>query len=187
MSSLTLESIGLTPEEAQNRVIQTMVNRFLSGTSIDEDGNEVVITTRFKGQIQEAILSRVDETVKRLVGPVLDSSVEDYISKFKVNHTNAYGESKRQPETITEYIVRRAWEYLTEGVDSQGKSKSENGSSYDHRDKTTRVAYLIDKRLNDRIEEAMKEALKTANEAITAGLASAVKFELTKLNAKLKA
>lgn len=41
--------------------------------------------------------------------------------------------------------------------------------------------------MNEEIEKAMKEALTAANDAITNGLKSAVVFELTKLNAKLKA
>lgn len=184
--SLTLESIGLTQSEAQERVISVLVSHFLTGTTIDDEGNEVIVSSKFKQSIKDAILKRVDETLERLVAPALETSISDYISILKIEHTNNYGEKKREPETITEYVVRRAWEYLTEGVDRQGKSKTESGSGYDHRDKTTRIAFLIDQRLNEEIAKAMQEALKTANAAITAGLKSAVAFELDKINAKLK-
>ncbi|WP_091738867.1 hypothetical protein [Phenylobacterium immobile] len=80
---------------------------------------------------------------------------------------------------------------MTEGVNSQGQSRADQKragrDSYNFKDETTRVAFLIDKRLNEEIEKAMKLALATANDAITNGLKSAVAFELNKINAKLKA
>lgn len=191
MTTISLESLGLSVEQMQERLVEAMLDRFLNSTVSDEDGEPVHIASRFQSAIKEAVLSRVDESVERLVGPVLEGSITAYIDDFKVQHTNGYGEAKREPETITEYIVRRSREYLTEGVNFEGKSKAEytkaGRDAYGYKDQTTRVAFLIDKRLNDEIEKAMKEALATANAAITDGLKSAVNFELTKLNAKLKA
>lgn len=188
---ITLESLGLTVEQMQDRLVDAMIDRFLTSTVSDEDGEPVAIVSRFQTSIREAILSRVDASVERLVAPALEGSITAYIDTFKVQHTNGYGEAKREPETITEYIVRRSREYLMEGVNHEGKSRAEytkgGRDTYGYKDQTTRVAYLIDKRLNDEIEAAMKEALKTANEAIAGGLKSAVAFELNKINAKLKA
>jgi hypothetical protein len=185
---VSLESLGLTVEQMQERLVEAMIDRFLTSTVSDEDGEPVIVASHFKTAIQSSITKRVDETVERLIAPALEGSITSYIDGFMIPQTNAYGEPKREPETITEYIVRRAQEYLTEGVDWQGKSKREKrGDSYNHRDETTRVAFLIDKRLNEEIEKAMKEALKNANDAITNGLKSAVAHELNKINAKLKA
>lgn len=185
---ISLESLGLTVEQMQDRLIEAMIDRFLTSTVSDEDGEPVIVASHFRTAIQNSITQRVDETVERLIAPALEGSITSYIDQFKIAQTNAFGEARREPESITEYIVRRAQEYLTEGVDWQGKSKKEKGrDSYNHRDETTRVAFLIDKRLNEEIEKAMKEALANANTAITNGLKSAVAFELDKLNAKLKA
>lgn len=189
--NITLESLGLSVEQMQDRLVEAMIDRFLTSNVSDEDGEPVAIVSKFQTSIREAILTRVDESVERLIAPALDGSITSYIDNYKIQSTNGYGEPKREPETITEYIIRRANEYLTEGVNFEGKSKKEYSSSgrdsYGYKDATTRVAFLIDKRLNDEIAKAMQEALKTANEAITGGLKSAVAFELNKINAKLKA
>ena len=189
---ISLESLGLTVEQMQNRLVDAMIDRFLTSTVTDEDGEPVGIASQFRQAIQKAITTNVDAAVERLAAPVLENGINAYLDGYMIQSTNGYGEKKREPETITEYIVRRAQEYLTEGVDYNGKSKEEKRKSGsiswgEHRDQTTRVAYLIDKRLNDEIEKAMKTALSAANEAITGGLKSAVVFELAKLNRKLKA
>jgi len=189
--NITLESLGLSVEQMQDRLVEALIDRFLTSNVSDEDGEPVAIVSKFQTSIREAILTRVDESVERLIAPALDGSITSYIDNYKIQSTNGYGEPKREPETITEYIIRRANEYLTEGVNFEGKSKKEYSASgrdsYGYKDATTRVAFLIDKRLNDEIAKAMQEALKTANEAITGGLKSAVAFELNKLNAKLNA
>ncbi|NQE62982.1 hypothetical protein [Caulobacter sp. RHG1] len=189
--NITLESLGLSVEQMQDRLVEALIDRFLTSNVSDEDGEPVAIVSKFQTSIREAILTRVDESVERLIAPALDGSITSYIDNYKIQSTNGYGEPKREPETITEYIIRRANEYLTEGVNFEGKSKKEYSASgrdsYGYKDATTRVAFLIDKRLNDEIAKAMQEALKTANEAITGGLKSAVAFELNKINAKLKA
>lgn len=190
-ATITLESLGLSVEAMQDRLVDAMIDRFLTSTVTDEDGEPVVVAAQFQQAIRNSILSRVDEAVERLVAPALEGSITSYIDSFTIKSTNGYGEPKRDPETITEYIVRRANQHLTEGVNWEGKSKAEYSKggrdSYGYKDHTTRVAFLIDKRLNEEIEAAMKQALATANKAITDGLKSAVNFELTKLNAKLGA
>lgn len=186
---ISLESLGLSVETMQGRLVDAMIDRFLTSTVSDEDGEPVIIASQFKDAIRKGITTRVDEVVERMLAPVLDGSINDFLTAFRVHHTNGYGEPKREPETITEYIVRRSNEYLVEGVDYQGKTRVENNRSgySNHKDQTTRVAFLIDKRLNEAMEKSMKEALVDANTAITNGLKSAVIFELNKLNAKLKA
>lgn len=185
---IDLSSLGLTVEDVRERVIQQITNSFLTTTVADEDGEPVVIVSHFRNEIKKLIQDSVVASVERLAAPVLEQSINTYLDGFKIASTNTYGEPKREPETITEYIVRRANEYLTEGVNWQGKSKKDYrpSDSYNFKAETTRVAYLVDKRLNEEIAKAMTEALKTANESITAGLKSAVNFELNKINAKLK-
>ena len=186
---ISLESLGLTVEQMQDRLVDAMIDRFLTSTVSDEDGEPVVVASQFRQAILKHITTNVDAAVDRLAAPVLESSINDYLAGYKIQSTNGYGEPKREPETITEYIVRRAWEYLTEGVNWQGQTKEDVSKSggYNFRAATTRVAYLINKRLNDEIAKAMQDALKNANAAITGGLKSAVAFELDKLNAKLRA
>lgn len=186
---ISLESLGLSVEAIRKHVVDTIVDRFLTSTVSDEDGEPVMIASQFKAAIQMAITTRVDESVERLLAPVLTPTVDSFVSNFRIQHTNTYGEPKREPETITEYMIRRTHEWMTEGVNWQGQTaadRKKSGDSYGFKAETTRVAFAIDKRLHVDMEKAMKEALADANKAITGGLKSAVLFELTKLNAKLK-
>lgn len=187
---ITLESLGLSVEKMQDRLVEAMIDRFLTSVTHDEDGEPVVIASRFKEAVNKAITDRVDEKVDMMLAPILGPAVDTYLTNFRIKHTNGYGEPKRDPETITEYVVRRSNEYLTEGVNWQGQTKDDFKKSgrdtYGFKAETTRAAFLIDKRLHEEMEKSMKEALVDANKAITNGLKSAVIFELDKLNAKLK-
>lgn len=187
---ITLESLGLSVNDMQDRLVQAMIDRFLTSVTHDEDGEPVVIASRFKEAVNKAITDRVDAKVDAMLAPILGPAINDYLTAFRIKHTNGYGEPKRDPETITEYVVRRSNEYLTEGVDWQGHTKADHTKggreAYNYKATTTCVAFLIDKRLNEEMEKSMKEALVDANKAITNGLKSAVIYELDKLNAKLK-
>lgn len=188
---ISLESLGLSTEAIRERVVDAIVDRFLTSTVSDEDGEPVMVASQFKAAIQKTILTRVDESVERLIAPVVDPAIDKFIADFRVHHTNGYGEPKREPETITEYMIRRTNEWMIEGVNWQGQTKEDlrksGSSNWNQQMATTRIAYAIDRRLHEDMEKAMKEALADANKAITDGLKSAVIFELNKLNAKLKA
>lgn len=187
---ISLESLGLSTEAIREHVVDTIVDRFLTSTVSDEDGEPVMVASQFKAAIQKVILDRVDQSVERLLAPVLDPTVDEFVSAFRIQHTNTYGEAKREPETITEYMIRRTNEWMIEGVNWQGQTKEDlrksGSSNWNQQMATTRVAFAIDKRLHEDMEKAMREALADANKAITDGLKSAIIFELNKLNAKLK-
>lgn len=191
LMEISLESLGLSTEGIRQHVVDTIVDRFLTSTVSDEDGEPVMVASQFKAAIQKAIITRVDESVERLLAPVLEPTIDQFITAFRVQHTNTYGEPKRDPETITEYMIRRTNEWMIEGVDWQGRTKEDlrksGVSNWSTQMATTRVTFAIDKRLHEDMEKAMKTALTDANKAITDGLKSAVIFELNKLNAKLKA
>lgn len=185
---ISLESLGLSTEDMRERLVDAMIDRFLTSKVSDEDGEPVVVASQFQAAIRTSITKRVDESVERLLAPALDRNIDTFLRGFVIQPTNGYGEPKREPRTITEYMADQVHAYLFEGVDALGKTKKERGSdSYNFASKANRVTFLIDQKLQELIATKMSEALKEANSLITNGLKAAVAFELDKLNAKLKA
>lgn len=179
-----LESIGLTQEELQSRVVSSIADQLLSSRYSDEDGEEIrrqsEFTAELKKRAKEAIDAKVREIGDRMIIPEISTIVENIC----LQKTNEWGEAKGDPVTFTEYLVLKAEEYIKEQVDHNGKAKS-NGD-YNWRGYTTRIAHMVESNLKYSIQIAMEKALKEANSNITGGLADAVKMALSQAQAKLK-
>jgi hypothetical protein len=87
--------------------------------------------------------------------------------------------------TFIEYLVARAEAYLREDVNFDGKSKDEH-SGYSWSKSQTRIVWLVNKHLQYSIESAMKDAVKTINDAVTEGLEKTVKVKLEEIAKGLK-
>jgi len=179
-----LESIGLTQEEIQSRVVSSIVDQILCSRYSDEDGCETKRQSEFaaelKKQAKEAIDAKVREIGDRFVVPEISTLVENIC----LQNTNQWGEAKGEPISFIEYLVKKAEEYIKEPVNHNGKSRSED--SYSWTAKTTRIVHLVESNLKYSIQTAMEKALKDANSNITGGIQAAVKMALSEAQAKLK-
>lgn len=185
MTAITLESLGFTKDELQERVIDQLCSQVLAGKSFDEDGNEVWSESDFKRKLDERIKTRISDTIGALAEKHVLPNVAQYIETLNLQQTNKWGEKQGGKLTFVEYLVKCAEEYVQEQVDYDGKSKTEK-DSYNWSGRTTRIAYLVNAHLYHSIETAMKEALKTANSSIVGGLETAVKLALQQALAGLK-
>lgn len=185
-----LQALGLSVEEIQQRVIDGIVEQICTDKMEDENGDLVYVTSHFKQRITDVVLKRVDEQIERIVSPILEPQVDHWLESVRIQQTNTYGQPKTEPETLLEYSIRSLNEYCYTGVDWQGRTAEQRrkagSSNWSERSETNRITFMIDQKLSKFMEEQMKDALKSANEAITGGLAAAVKFELQKLTAKIK-
>jgi hypothetical protein len=107
------------------------------------------------------------------------------IDNLVLQKTNSWGEKVGKSVTFVEYLIEQAHGYMTEKVDSSGKTKEESGG-YSFSGTQTRVAHMIHRHLHFNIETAMKEALATANGSIIKGLEETVKLKLAEILAVLK-
>lgn len=179
MNAITLESLGFTKEDLQERVIDRLCGQILSGKSFDEDGNEEYNDSQFKKQLEERLRKHVTETVNGLAERHVLPNVTQYIENLVLQTTNKWGEKTGTPVTFIEYLVQRAEAYIQEDVNYNGKTRSED--SYSWSKNTTRIAYMIHEHLQYSIHTAMKKALDTANSAIAGGIEKAVKIQLEQL------
>lgn len=183
-TAITLEALGFTKDDLQERVIDRLCEQILSGKQYDEDGNEEYDDSQFKKKLEERLRTHITETVNAIAEKHVLPNVTQYIENLVLQTTNKWGEKQGTPVTFIEYLVQRAEAYIQEDVNYEGKSKGSD--SYNWSKNTTRITYLINSHLQYSIHTAMTEALKTANSAIAGGIEKAVKIQLEQLVGGLK-
>jgi hypothetical protein len=177
MSDL-LQTLGLSQEELQERVIDKICESFLSTTGFDEDGS-YEMPSNMQRILKDHITKNIKEQVERLGNIHVIPKINDYVENLVITKTNSYGEKSGETMTFIEYLVKAAEDYMIEPVNHTGKAKHED--SYSWHKSTTRIAYMVDKHLQYSIETAMKQALQTANSAIANGINEAVKIKLNEV------
>jgi hypothetical protein len=172
--AIDLAELGFTQEQLQDRVVEGIIDRL----TISDGGDDSELFRRLENVVEE----KINEAVESLANKHVLPNVTKYLENLCLQETNKYGEKKGEKKTFIEYLVARAEHYMTEKVNFQGKVKSED--SYQWRESTTRISYLIHEHLHYHIENAMKEAMKNANDSIIGGIEKAVKMKLTEVAEK---
>jgi hypothetical protein len=185
MTALTLESLGLSKEEITERLIAKMADEILRTVNADEDGHPWPADTAVTRRLQDMVSKRLDEFVSTVGEERLLPLINGMVENLVLQTTNKWGEKTGAPVTFTEYMVKKAEEWITEKVNYEGKSQSDAGG-YSWSGTQTRVAHMIHKHLHYQIETAMKQALADANNAIAKGLHETVRLKINEVTAKLK-
>lgn len=182
---ITLEALGLSQAQIQDRVIELVVDRLLSSTGYDEYGDEVDEPSKFEKAMKDRIKRRVDQSIDEIAGQHVIPNVDNFLINFVIQKTNDWGEAKGEPVTFVEYIAERAEAYMREKVDGNGKSRSEAGG-YSWSGKQERLTYLIDNKLQFAISTALKGSLKTVQESIGESVAETIRAQLKQITTDIK-
>jgi len=182
---ITLESLGLSKEEIQNRVIDQIVRSALSTVDMDEDGDEIAIRSKFARTIEDACRARIDQKINELGDLHVLPNIDRYVETLTLQETNRWGEKKGSSVTFVEYMVERAEAYITEPVNFEGKTQAEAGG-YGWSKSQSRISHMIHRHLHYSIETAIKNMLKDANANIVGGLEAALKAKLEELQKAIK-
>lgn len=172
MANVDLEALGLDAQRIEDRVVETIVENLCEGVEYDT-------------RIQELVQQRIDAAVETIAAKHVLPNLQQYIEEFALQETNQWGEVIGRKQTFTEYLVKRANDYLREEVNYEGKTKRETGSFGWH-GKNPRDVHLIDQHLHYHISDAMKTAVRQINESISGGLEEAVKASISRLQKSLK-
>lgn len=185
---VTLESLGITKEELTERIVKRLADGLLfqEDQAADEDRDLYSYSTEseFAAKLQEMVREKVDAAVTDLASRTVVPQITDIIETFAIQRTNNYGEKRGEPVTFVEYLTSRAEAFMTEQVNSDGKTKEEASGSW-YGGKTTRIAYMIDKHLHYSIQSAMHGAIATANASIVEGIKKAVEMKLAEIKTQL--
>lgn len=181
--SITIEQLGFTKEELQNRVIDQLCAQVMHGVTWDDDGNEIETNSDFSRRLNKKIEERIDATISKMADQHVLPNVSSYIENLTLQETTKWGEKRGGPLTFIEYLAQRADAYMREEVNYDGKTQKDD--SYSWKKAGTRIAWMVDKHLQYSIETAMKKSLQDANQSIAGGLVDAIKIKLAEVLAGL--
>lgn len=172
--SLSLESLGLTQEEAAERVIRRIVDELMTtAVQMDEDGQPWSQESGFGRAMKKRAVEAVDKAVADIAEKHVAPNVLALVESTCLQRTNEWGEKKGEPLTFTEYLVQRTEAYILEPVAHDGSKPDAYGRS-----KQTRIAWLVDKHLQYQVSSAVEAALRDFNTKLGASLAETVKLKL---------
>src|SRR5271166_1889409 len=159
MTGITLESLGMTQQELQERVVTKICDDLLATECFDNsEGEAYRDDSPLAQKLRVEIRKRIDRGIAAIAETQVLPNVEKYIENICLQETNRWGEATGRALTFREYLVQRAEAYLQETVNYEGKTKEEAGS-YSWSGKQTRITNLVHKHLHYTIESAMKEAV----------------------------
>jgi hypothetical protein len=170
--------LGISPEELRELVVKRAADLLLAEL---DDRNELLDVN---GILRAAVEERVGPITEQIGKDVIEPRVQALIEGITFQKTSEWGEPKKAPQTWRELLVERAENWLTEPVNRNGKTRTED--SYSWSPATTRIAYLVDQHLQLHIDQAMKAALLDANKKIASGIMEAVRTGLNSAAAGIK-
>jgi hypothetical protein len=179
---MELQDLGLTQEEILDAVVTKVADELLQkhGIETDEETSEEYETTTptpFTKTLDQLIRDKIDNTVKALADKHILPRIGETIETLVLQKTNQWGEKVGESVTFVEYLTQRAEAYMTEAVNFEGKTQSQN-SGYSWNKSGTRIQYMIDKYLQYTVEQWAKNALMLANKSIVEGLNKAIQSKL---------
>jgi len=187
MDIKTLAALGISLEELGNRIVDQCVESLLNSAGFNPDTEEETrYESRFKREIEARIQKAVDEKIAALAAVHLIPRVGEMIESADMRKTNAYGEPKSPPMTFKEYIAHRAGEYMSEPVNSSGKSKTEDGDGYNWRAEGPRLTVLMRSYIRVTLEKHAKAAVTDVNKVIAKNIETAARDAITAAAASIK-
>lgn len=184
MSGIDLAALGIKPEELQDRVIERICEKVLTGVSYNDEDGEYEVDSSFKRRLDQRITQHIEGAVTKLADTYVKPGIEQMVESLTLQQTNKWGEKTGEKMTFIEYLTKRADAYFTEPVNHNGKTREEDNYSWNA--STTRGAYLINQHLKYSINTALEKALKDVNSRIAGGIEQAIKMELNEVLGKLK-
>lgn len=187
MDIKTLEALGISPEDLGERIVDQAVDVLLNTSGFNPDTEEETrYESRFKREIEKRIQKAVDEKIASLASVHLVPKVGQMIETANMRKTNQYGEPKGDPMTFIEYIASRADAYMSEDVDSNGKSKAESGDGYNWRSSGPRLTVLMKMYIQDTLNKSAKEAVTDVNKVIAKNIEKAAKDAIASASGAIK-
>ena len=187
MDASVLESLGITREVLEEKLLDRLVEQFTEKVEWDREEGDFTTRSPFSKKLVEKVRGQIDASIAALAEKHVLPNVHSYIENLTLTETNTWGEKKGKPVTFIEYLVERINAYILEDVDYQGNSQAQarsRGNSWTKA--TTRITHLVSAHLRYNIEQAVKLALATANSTIVIGLEEAVKIKLAEVAASLQ-
>jgi hypothetical protein len=169
----TLKQLGVNVEDLQEKIIERAVRVILSGIRYDEDEeHEWTIVEGIKKDVEKRVKEAVDAKISKIAEEHVTPKVGEMIDKITLQESNGWGEPKGPALSFREYIVARAEAYMSEGVDSSGKSQKE-ADRYSWKQEGPRLLVLMKNYIYDTLNKAASNAVTDVNKVIAKNIANA--------------
>jgi len=173
---INLEMLGLTQQEFQDRVIESVSGNLMTFISVDQDGEwsgDSAFHKSLRKYLDDEITRQVIDFCEKEVGPKIAQRVDE----LTFPQTNSWGEKKKEPLSFREMVMQKAEKYLHEKVDHNGRR---DGSG-----KVTRMLWMIDKHLGFTLGAAIKDAMKNSDDKLSKAIIEAVESSLKDVTGKI--
>lgn len=185
-TNLTCEDLGLSQEQLQDRLIETMADRLLN-SNIDclEDDADSYYSKAMAKELDALITNRIGEAIGRVAEEHVLPRVDELIIGMVFQETNKWGESKKEPLTLKEYVTKVAENYLSEPVNYDGKTKKQD--SYNWKNAQTRLVYAVNDHIQYTLSAALKDATSDISKTFSEGITQTVKAQLEQMKVAFSA
>lgn len=129
------------------------------------------IATAIHTKAKELILARVNIEVDNAIKTLVDTQLEAIIFP----RTNSYGEAKKPPQTLREFVAEQVELVFKEYLDNDGKPTNDN---WYKKPECQRINKVIKKVVGDKIEADVIAASKTIQDHINHYVGEFVKVQL---------
>lgn len=191
MAEITLESLGLTEEEIQNRIVDKVCDRILSNRYFayeDEDDEETSEGFTGDSPFRKEIEKRINQGIEDKFRELADQHIMPYITRrfenLLITMTNQFGERKGEQYTLVEYLTKLTEDYMLEDVDRHGYPKKDG--DYSFKSQGTRIAYAVDSFLAEKMETAMNEVISSGGKTLAQGLLEVCQKQMANVATNLK-
>lgn len=176
---ISLEELGLTKEKLTNMLLEQLVDKFLEDAS--------TLEKKFDETVKKHIEEEVTEIFDNRFEGITSNLFKEYLDNFRFTQTNKWGETKKPPMTVTEFLENRAGEYLGEKVNSDGLTEEQcRRKSRIFQPIGSRLMWAIDKYLESQLQDHLKRLLSEANSQIAEGLKTAINEQMKIVLSRLK-
>lgn len=181
-NTINLDLLGITKEELTERVVNAIADGLLYARSEeDEDGERQWFgSSALKAELDKILKQRIDDAVRATAEKYVFPRVDEIINALVLQETTKWGEKKGAPLTFTEYMVARAEAYLSDEVDSHGRSRQEckdAGNSW-YGGNGKRINKLVNDKFKTALDQAVEPSVKVVNQKLAEHLNVAVQEAL---------
>lgn len=188
-SSDLLQMLGLDEAGLLEAVAERVAHRILVGgydqDDEDRDCETAESARELKNELKQmaakVMADKVDQIAARAVSPMISEMAE----KLVLQTTNAWGEKRGEPMSLTEFCVKRAEEWMAELVSNKGQTAAESRDGYRWEKYCTRAEWMVGQQIRKQVDEALKAVAGEANGAVIEGLKAHLAAKLTELREEL--
>lgn len=156
----------------QSKIEQAVINQ-AAASIVEHFECETEIVKVVEEKIQKLVIQKVNEQ--------LDAIIQKLIEDISMPTTNFFGEIKKAPITLREFIDGRINDYLRQQVDRDGKVTDSTWST-----KEPRIHWLVTQAMGQQVKVSVENAAVAIKQEISTVISTQVKDSIDEMIGRLK-